>query len=148
MPNASRPVAVYDYRDEQNHLLYQVCRFKPKRFLRRRPHPELPGEWDYHTAGVRSVLYRLPELLARPEEVVFFVEGEKDADGLLARGYLATTAAGGANILTRGVGSTQKNLCQRWCGSVVKPPAGRSSSSGRPPRRRSTSEPSAKRPRP
>ena len=97
MPNASRPVAVYDYRDEQNHLLYQVCRFKPKRFLRRRPHPELPGEWDYHTAGVRSVLYRLPELLARPEEVVFFVEGEKDADGLLARGYLATTAAGGAN---------------------------------------------------
>ena len=96
MSDKAKPVAVYDYRDEDNQLLYQVCRYQPKRFLRRRPHPTMPGAWEYSTAGVRSALYRLPELLARPEEVVFLVEGEKDADRLHGLGYLATTLAGGA----------------------------------------------------
>ena len=46
--------------------------------------------------GVRRVLYRLPELLARPDEPVYVVEGEKDADRLASMGLLATTNSGGA----------------------------------------------------
>ncbi len=42
------------------------------------------------------VPYRLPELLAAPEQMVFVVEGEKDADRLTGLGLVATTAPGGA----------------------------------------------------
>lgn len=37
-------------------------------------------------------LYRLPELAARPDEVVYFCEGEKCVDALMAIGLLATTS--------------------------------------------------------
>jgi hypothetical protein len=42
------------------------------------------------------VLYQLPELLgAKPDALVFVVEGEKDADALTKLGLLATTSASG-----------------------------------------------------
>lgn len=43
-------------------------------------------------------LYKLPRLIAAPsDEIVFVVEGEKDADNLTALGLLATSPTGGAN---------------------------------------------------
>ena len=48
--------------------------------------------------GVRSVLYRLPQLLGavRARRRIYVVEGEKDADGLEQIGLAATCNAGGA----------------------------------------------------
>ncbi len=88
-------VATYDYRDEQDELLYQVVRFDPKDFRQRKPKPT--GGWDWSTKGVRKVPYRLPQLLAAAlTTIVFIVEGEKDVDNLVRRGLIATCNAGGA----------------------------------------------------
>lgn len=55
------------------------------------------GEWKPGLQNVQRVLYRLPQLLAAdPEERVFLVEGERDADRLAALGLIATTNCNGA----------------------------------------------------
>jgi putative DNA primase/helicase len=89
-----RIAATYDYRGERRELLYQVVRYEPKDFRQRRP----AGDgWKWSIGDVRRVLYRLPELLtSKPENLVFIVEGEKDADNLARVGFVATTNAGGA----------------------------------------------------
>lgn len=84
----------YAYRDEAGTLLFEVLRGADKKFWQRRPDGN--GGWIKSLNGVRRVLYRLPDLLARPGETVFVVEGEKDADALLHAGLLATTNSGGA----------------------------------------------------
>jgi uncharacterized membrane protein len=95
-----RIVATYDYRDEARRLLYQVVRYEPgfdgekKTFLQRRPDGK--GGWIKGRGGVPLVLYRLPELLAAPSELIFIPEGEKDVDNLRALQCAATTNAGGA----------------------------------------------------
>jgi hypothetical protein len=88
--------AVYDYRDAEGSLLFQVLRKRGKAFACRRPLPG--GEWAWNLTGIERVLYRLPETLAaiRAGERVFVVEGEKDADRLAALGLAATTNPGGA----------------------------------------------------
>lgn len=85
---------VYAYRDEAGTLLFEVHRGPGKKFWQRKPNGS--GGWVNNVKGVRLVPYRLPELLARPTETVFVVEGEKDADALHAVGLLATTNSGGA----------------------------------------------------
>ena len=85
---------IYDYRDEEGTLLYQVCRMNPKGFVQRRP--GIRKKWIYKLQGVR-VLYRLPELLeAERSKPVFIVEGEKDVNRLMSDGLIATTNSGGA----------------------------------------------------
>lgn len=86
-------VATYDYRDEAGNLEFQVLRKEPKTFSQRRPDGD---GWSWSVKGARVLPYRLPELLATPEELVFIVEGEKDADRLGSMGLLATCNAGGA----------------------------------------------------
>lgn len=83
----------YDYVDEHGELLFQVVRQPGHKFVQRKP---VAGGWEYKVRGVRLVPYRLPELLMRPDEVVYVVEGEKDVDNLLAIGLLATCNSGGA----------------------------------------------------
>ncbi|MCP4708058.1 MAG: DUF927 domain-containing protein, partial [Planctomycetes bacterium] len=91
----SQIVATYDYVDENGNLLFQVVREKPKKFWQRRPDGN--GSWIRNLQGVRRVLYRLPELLqADPNQPVFLVEGEKDADRLITEGLIATTTPMGA----------------------------------------------------
>ena len=91
-------VASYDYRDEAGKLLFQVCRLEPKDFKRRRPDATQPDGWLWKTAGVRSVVYRLPETLAAIQcgEVIHLPEGEKDVAALVANGFAATCNPGGA----------------------------------------------------
>jgi hypothetical protein len=103
-----RIVAMYDYRDERGVLLFQAVRFDPKDFRLRRPSsdsPMPPGatlgrgarNWCWTMAGVRRVLYRLPELHdADAAATVYVAEGERDADALAALGLVATTNPGGA----------------------------------------------------
>ncbi|MCP4662408.1 MAG: hypothetical protein GY856_43980, partial [bacterium] len=98
--NIARPgggaseLTTYDYRDKDGTLLFQVVRKPPKKFSQRRPDGN--GGWVWNLKGVSRVLYRLPEILARPHEPVYIVEGEKDADRLRDLGLLATTSPGGA----------------------------------------------------
>ncbi len=88
--------AVYDYRDGDGRLLFQVLRKRGKPFACRRPLPG--GGWAWNLDGIERVLYRLPETAAAMAagEPVFLVEGEKDADRLAALGLAATTNPGGA----------------------------------------------------
>lgn len=87
-------VALYDYRDETGTLLFQAVRFAPKGFSQRQPSG---AGWKWELNGVRRVLYRLPELLAADRaQLVVVVEGEKDADNLIAQGLVATTSPQGA----------------------------------------------------
>ncbi|MBN2413386.1 hypothetical protein JXQ31_17025 [candidate division KSB1 bacterium] len=88
----TKPVKAYDYIDENGNLLYQVCRYYPKRFCQRQLDGN--GGWIYNLNGVRRVLYRLPEILK--SQKVIICEGEKDVDNLVALGYEATTCPGGA----------------------------------------------------
>jgi len=88
----SKPVAIYDYRDENGKLLYQVCRYEPKRFGHRQPDGH--GGWIYKGTH-RRVLYRWPELLQYPDATALVTEGEKDADNVAALGICATTVASG-----------------------------------------------------
>ncbi len=85
-------VAEYIYRDEEGNPLYKVIRFEPKNFMQAK---YVNGEWIYKMAGVRYVLYNLPNVIK--SDVVYFVEGEKDADNLNKIGLVATTTAGGAS---------------------------------------------------
>jgi hypothetical protein len=85
-------VATYDYRDEQDQLLYQCVRYVPKDFKQRRPDGR--GGWIWNLKGVRKVLYKLT--LVIKAETVFICEGEKDADALCALGVVATTSPLGA----------------------------------------------------
>jgi hypothetical protein len=86
-------IATFDYRDEQNRLLFQVCRTVGKRFWQRRPNGH--DQWINNIKGVRRVLYRLPELI-NSTETVFIPEGEKHVDRLLELGLVATCNPGGA----------------------------------------------------
>ena len=90
---AKKIVATYDYTDETGTVLYQVVRYEPKGFAQRVPDGE---DWSWKLGDTRRVLYNLPLILSRPNEPVYVVEGEKDADVLVKNGLLATTNAGGA----------------------------------------------------
>jgi 5S rRNA maturation endonuclease (ribonuclease M5) len=89
-----RIVSTYDYEDDQGRLVFQVVRREPKDFRQRRPNPQSPGKWIWNLQGVARIPYRLPELLKASR--VYIVEGEKDADNLVALGFTATCNAGGA----------------------------------------------------
>src|SRR5690606_2125941 len=104
MPDRDRPerprvVATYPYVNEHGELLYEVRRIEPgpdgrgKTFRPYRPGAHRPGLGD-----VRRVLYRLPEVIqaAAAGQTVYVCEGEKDADALAGRGYVATCNVGGA----------------------------------------------------
>ena len=113
----SRQIAkTYDYTDEAGALLFQVVRFKPKGFAQRRPDGD--KTWVYSLAGVRRLLYRLPEVIAAAAigKPVYICEGEKDADALAALGLAATCNPMGAKKWDEGY---TESLC--GTGVVILP---------------------------
>ena len=96
--DTSRPRSViettYDYCDPNGVLLFQVVRYRPKRFRQRRPDGK--GGWIWDVKEVTRVPYRLPELLTSTDELVFVVEGEKDVDRARELRLTATCNPGGA----------------------------------------------------
>jgi len=97
-PASPKPkiIATYDYTDESDALLFQVCRFEPKTFRQRRPDGK--GGWIWSLGETRRVLYRLPELAIAIlfEEMIFVVEGERDVGTLRSNKLTATCNPGGA----------------------------------------------------
>ncbi|MGX5723385.1 hypothetical protein ACWKW5_25385, partial [Shinella zoogloeoides] len=88
--------AEYDYATPDGEVLFQVLRYQhatePKTFLQRQP----DGHGGWFSGRPDPIIYRWPEIAARPSEPVYVVEGEKDADKLIAEGLLATTAPNGS----------------------------------------------------
>ncbi len=102
--------ALYDYRDADGSLLYQVVRKTGKKFSQRHPDPAKPSEWLWNLKGVQRVLYMLPELVTAPRDAwIFVVEGEKDAGRLASLGLVATTCSGGAGKWRREYNRHLKN---------------------------------------
>ena len=91
-PETGEIEKVYSYRDLSGGELYQVVRYRPKGFRQR--HCNQRGDWVWSMDGVTRVLYQLPEVQKARE--VWVVEGEKDADSLIACGFTATCNVGGA----------------------------------------------------
>jgi len=95
-------VATYDYRDENGKLLFQKQRFVDqwgkKTFRQRRPDPANNGKYLYTLDDTPKVLYRLPEVIEarRTGDLIWLVEGEKDADNMVKLGFCATTPPNGA----------------------------------------------------
>ena len=94
-------VAEYDYRDENGVLLFQKRRFVnengKKTFLQRSP--DGSGGWiNSIPDDVPRILYNLPDVLEakKKRRSIWVVEGEKDADTLMAMGGVATTMPNGA----------------------------------------------------
>jgi hypothetical protein len=86
---------VYRYETAEGATAFEVVRYRPKNFRQRQILDG--GRYDWNLNGVRLVPYRLPALLAAdPSRVVMIAEGEKDADALVARGFVATCSAMGA----------------------------------------------------
>lgn len=83
---------IYSYQDSLGGEVYQVLRMRPKTFRQR--HKDANGAWKWSMDGVTRVLYRLPEITNAQE--VWIVEGEKDADTLVAMGFESTCNVGGA----------------------------------------------------
>ena len=108
VPDHGRQTAVYDYREPDGTLRYQVVRFDwddpnnakghSKTFLQRKPDSSKRNGFTWKVKGTEPLPYRLPELL---EDIadgaeVFLVEGEKKVDMLRAVGVPATCNSGGA----------------------------------------------------
>ena len=87
----SKLVAEYFYMDEFGNKLYKTMRFNPKNFAQAK---FCNNECISNMQTVRYVLYNLPNVLKA--DVVYFVEGEKDADNLNKIGLTACTTIGGA----------------------------------------------------
>jgi len=95
---AGPAVAVYDYRDEQGGLLFQVLRTAKKDFRQRVPDATQKSGWRWSLGDTRRVLYKLSKVLTAVQEcrIVYLVEGEKDVHTLEAHGEIATCNPGGA----------------------------------------------------
>lgn len=96
----------YDYRDEEGEVVFRVERRGKDAVPPFRQHgPD--GRGGFHSItgcmqGVRRVVYRLNEIKNAPADaIVYFCEGEKDADRLASLGLVATTNPGGAGKFTR-----------------------------------------------
>jgi len=91
-----RIAKVYDYHNAEGKVVFQVVRFDPKGFRQRQPNGK--GNFRWTMEGIQRVLYRLPQVIeaVKSNQVVYKVEGEKDADALVALGLCATTNPGGA----------------------------------------------------
>lgn len=101
----TKKAATYVYATPEGEPIYRVMRgydangnrtFKQQRF------DHASGQWlnglkdAQGNSTVEKTLFNLPELVSRPNDTVFILEGEKDVMTLKSLGLLATTA-GGAN---------------------------------------------------
>ncbi len=90
-----REVGRYLYKDKSGVVLFAKIRYQPKGFSIMHPGP---NGWERGLGDAERVLYRLPELIEgiAQGKVIYLVEGEKDADRLVANGKVATCNFDGA----------------------------------------------------
>jgi len=83
----------YDYKDENNQLLYHKKRFDHRDGSKTFGFYAPSGKKGVQ--GIQRVPYNLPQIASA--DVVYFVEGEKAADAVIKAGYVATSLDAGAN---------------------------------------------------
>ena len=105
----------YAYHDALGSEVYQVVRMKPKDFRQRH---QVDGKWVWTMDGVVRVLYHLPDVLKA--QTVWIVEGEKDADNLIALGFMATCNVGGGGKWLDGYSQTLRGKDVVICGDNDK----------------------------
>jgi hypothetical protein len=107
-------IKTYTYHNLNNQVIFEVVRYEPKSFSQRRPDGQ--GGYINNLKGVECVIYRLPQITAAIQrgDIIFHVEGEKDADNLVNLGLEATTSPQGA-------GNWKNNMVEyyRGAGTVV-----------------------------
>lgn len=80
---------VYVYTDADHQPVHRTVRFRDPKSFRQQRWEE--GRWRWGLGNVRTVLYRLPDILtAPPEALIWIAEGERDADRLADLGLRAT----------------------------------------------------------
>lgn len=84
-------VATYTYTDQYGKPLYQKLRFEPKSFAVRHWNK---NRFRWGLGGIEPVLYNLPAVIE--SDIVFIVEGEKNADAVISTGLVATCNHNGA----------------------------------------------------
>lgn len=109
MPQAHAYRARWEYRDGDGALLFYVVRFShvsdPTKLYRKFAYFGVTSGWHLETKTFQVPppwpLYNLPELLARVDDPVLVVEGEKAADAArpLLPSYVVITWPGGVNNL-------------------------------------------------
>jgi hypothetical protein len=100
------------YHNEEGEEVLVVVRFDSAEGKQYRPFSRNGSGWSAKDPPGRLPLFGLRELIARPKERVFIVEGEKCASELATLGPLATTSAHGAK-------SAQKTDWQPLAGREV-----------------------------
>lgn len=85
---------IYQYKDADGRLVFEVLRLTPKGFTQRRPDGARGWTWD--VKGTKRIPYRLHDLAKAQPETLFLVEGEADVNRLWGLGLAATTNSGGA----------------------------------------------------
>lgn len=106
-----REVCRYDFTDERGLLIFQKIRYaidnpgsnqRTKDFRYFTPNALPINRWR-KPARADRLIYNLPAVLkAIPAgDTIHWTEGEKDADALIERGYVATSVHQGANKVTR-----------------------------------------------
>lgn len=97
-PKRQRLTSIYSYQNATGDLQFQKLRYEVegggKSFKVRRP--TAPDKFTWGIGEAERVIYNLPQLLARPDDPIYVVEGEKDADRLISMGLLATCNFDGA----------------------------------------------------
>ena len=90
-------IATYEYHDEAGVTLHRIGRTANKKFVAERPDGK--GGWLPKITGVRTVLYKLPNVTVAVELglPVVGAEGEKDANSLTSLGLCGTSAPFGAS---------------------------------------------------
>lgn len=95
-----RLVAEYVYHDAKGDPYHKVERYEyeggGKTFIQSH-WGEIDHIWMDKAGPNPPIPYNLPAIIANPDKTVWLVEGEKNADDLISRGLLATTAKGGAD---------------------------------------------------
>lgn len=81
----------YLYTDEENRISHKVIRYTPKGFSQQQ---YINGIWNNNMENAKLFPYNLPNIIK--SEIIYWVEGEKDADNLNGIGLTATTTVGGA----------------------------------------------------
>jgi hypothetical protein len=84
------------YHDRNGNEDFHIVRFDNNKEKEFRPFYRSGSRWVMSDPPGKLPLFHLPELIARPNEPVFIVEGEKCACALASVGLLATTSAHGA----------------------------------------------------
>ena len=78
---------IHSYCDADGAEAYQALRMYPKSFRLRQPDGK--GGYLHNIKGITPLPYNLPEIILRPTEPVFIVEGEQCADVLIEAGLVA-----------------------------------------------------------